>query len=544
MPAWLPASVFLGWIFFVALRYIDDLDYWTHLAVGRQYAEDWQRFLRSPALIFSESTNEWPFQLMVYGLESLGSHPLVCVATALISALIFVPMVLRASSETGPLKRMLIFLFLVWVVVVVRFRFVPRPELLAYLLFTLALWLVFSWIEAPGKAKIFALLALLLLWFPLHPTLYIGVSLLLAVVIIMPGRGWWLRLWNAHKQRWMLGVTLPLLAILLYGVGRFALRIYFYLTSGGVLIGVTEMRPTWEFPDLFWKYLVGVLLAVVLSLLVEEGRWRRLLLLFVALLPGLIVVRNVPLTLIFMAFIAIEGVRKWTLPPWIEGIQRSFSGLFVLVILGSALYMVRLPYPAWGTGVHWEYFPRQAADYVLQERLPAPVFNDWGCGGYLNWRWQGTPRHFLDGHLGSKEIMSDHDRILDGVGYGSILERYGIRTILLQPFYLNSGRLHPVVRNLFSDRRWVLVDASDALVFVRTTDQNGLTALPVEAGWQLVLRQADRLGRLDPNMNHLDFTRGIALLSLGRVDEARIAFRRGFDNFPELVDRYRMFKML
>lgn len=543
MSAWLPVSAFLGWVFFAALRYIDDPDYWTHLAVGREYAENWQRFLRSPTLVFSEAT-EWPFQLMVYGLESLGSHPLVCVATALVSTLIFVPLVWHASSGTEPLKRLLLFLFLVWVVMVVRFRFVPRPELLAYLLFTLALWLVFSWLETPGKAKIFALLALLLLWFPLHPTLYIGVSLLLAVVIIMPGRGWWLRLWNASKKRWVIGLALPLLALLLYGVGRFALRIYFYLTSGGILIGVSEMRPTWEFPDLFWKYLVGVLLAVVLSLLVAEGRWRRLLLLFLAILPGLIVVRNIPISLLFMAFVAIEGVRRWTLPPWIQGTQRLLPGLFVLVLLGSALYMVRSPYPAWGIGVHWEYFPRQAADYIVQQHLPAPVFNNWGCGGYLNWRWQGEPKPFLDGRLGSKEIMSDHDRILDGDGYAQILDRYGIRTILLQPFYENSGRLHPVVRTLFADRRWVLVDASDALIFVRTTDQNGLTALPAEAGWQLVLRQADRLGRLDPNMNHLNFTRGIALLSLGRVDEARIAFRNGFAQAPELTERYRIFKTL
>lgn len=544
MSAWLPASAFLGWVFFVALRYIDDLDYWTHLAVGREYAEDWQRFLHSPTLIFSEGTTEWPFQLMVYGLESLGSHPLVCVATALLSTLIFVPIVLRASSGAEPLKRLLLFLFLVWVVVVVRFRFVPRPELLAYLLFTLALWLVFSWIETPGKAKIIALLALLLLWLPLHPTLYIGVSLLLAVVIIMPGRGWWLRLWNARKERWVLGLALPLLALLLYGVGRFALRIYFYLTSGGILIGVTEMRPTWEFPDLFWKYLVGVLLAVVLSLLVEEGRWRRLLLLFIALLPGLIVVRNVPLTLLFMAFVAIEGARRWTLPPWIQGTQRLLPGLFVLVLLGSGLYMMRLPYPAWGTGVHWEYFPRQAADYVVQQHLPAPVFNNWGCGGYLNWRWQGEPKPFLDGRLGTKEIMDDHDRVLEGDSHERILERYEIRTILLQPLYLNTGRLLPVVRVLFADRRWVLVDASDALVFVRAADQNGLTALPAEAGWQQVLRQADRLGRLDADMRHLDFTRGMALLALGRVDEARTAFRHGFENAPELTERYRMFKAL
>lgn len=551
ITGWLPGLAFLCWVFLVALRYIDDFDYWTHLSLGRNYAATWQLFSSSPSLLLSERTISWPFQLMVYGLESLGSHPLVCLATALLAAFTFAPLAWRASTDPEPLKGLFLLLFLVWIVLVVRFRFVPRPELLAYLLFTLALCLLFSWIERPTKVKLFGLLALLLAWLPLHPTLYIGTPLLLAIVIILPGRGWWLRLWHSQLKRWgrrgrwmLLSLVLPLLALLLYGVGRFALRIYSYLTSGGVLIEITEMRPTWEFPDLLWKYLLALLLATILSSLVKEGRRRRLILLSLALLPGIIVVRNVPLSLIFMAFIAIEGVRGWSLPPRLKKAQYLLAALFVLTLLASGIYLVRMPYPAWGTGVHWEYFPRQAAEYVVQQHLPAPVFNNFDCGGYLNWRWQGAPPAFLDGRLGSKEIMSDHDQVLEGDGYERILKRYGIKTILLQPFYLNNGRLLPVVRMLLSDREWVLVDASDALIFVHTAELKGLTSLSTGAGWQLVLRQADRIGRLDSDMSHLQFSRGIALLSLGRLDEARSAFRQGFEQNPELTERYRSFKAL
>lgn len=543
MTKWLPGFVFLSWVFIVALRHINDFDYWTHLALGRYYAEGWERFLHSPTLLFSESTNGWPFQVMIHGLEALGSHPLVCVATAGMATLVFVPLVWRASTGVDTTQRFLFLLFLVWIVTVVRFRFTPRPELLAYLLFSLGLWLVFSLIEKPGKTKIIALLALLLVWLPLHPTLYIGAPLLLAVAVIMPGREWWLRLWLTARQ-WVLWLALPLVALLLYGVGRFALRIYSYMAAGGVLVEVTEMRPTWEFPDLLWMYLVGVLFAAGLSVLAKEGRRRRLCLLLIALLPGLIVVRNVPLTMIFMAFVAIEGARGRPLPPQIQVGARQFAVLYVLILLGSSITIARLPSPAWGTGVQWEYFPRQAAEYVAQQHLPAPIFNNWDCGGYLNWRWQGTPVPFLDGRLGSKEIMTDHDRILEADDYAGILDRLGIRTILLQPFYQNSGRLLPVVRLLLADRRWILVDASDALVFVRAADLNGLAPLSGQAGWQLVLLQADRIGRLEPDKPHLDFTRGMALLALGRIVDARSAFLRGFEQAPELTDYYRMFKSL
>lgn len=543
-PAAIFAGLFLSWVFFVALRHIDDFDYWTHLAVGRLYVEDWSRFLRTPTLLFSAQTSGWPFQVFLYGVEGLGSHTLVSFVTALVATLVLVPLVLRATVGTERSKGLLLLIFLLGFVAVARFRFVPRPELIAYLLFSFALWLVFSWVEAPGKAKLYGILAILLCWLPLHPSLYIGAPLILAVAVVMPGWGWWLRLWQGKKNWLALGLILLIVAFLLFGVARFALQIYSYLSSGGLLSGVTEMRPTWEFHDLLWKYLAMVVLAAGLSILAPEGRWRRLFLLFLALVPGLIVVRNVTLSLIFIAFIAIEGVRIWPLPSRVQGEQRFLAGLLILSLTATGIYLARLPYPAWGPGVHWEYFPRQAAEYVAQQHPAAPVFNNWDSGGYLNWRWHGNPEVFLDGRLGSKEIMDDHDRVLEGDDYERILDRHGSRTILLQPFYLNSGRLLPVVRNLLSDRRWSLVDASDALVFVRTADLNGVTPLPAEAGWQLVLRQADRLGRLDPDMLHLEFTRGLAFLALGRVDEARRAFQRGFELAPELTERYRMFKIL
>lgn len=542
--AWIPGSVFLVWVFFAALRQIDDPDYWTHLFVGRLYAQDWQRFLRDPALIFSDRIAEWPFQIMVYALESFGSHPLVCYATALLVTLILLPLVRRATVPLEPAKGLLLLLFLVGVVWVARFRFVPRPELLAYLLFSLALWLVYAWLERPDKAQLFGVLALLLCWRSVHASIYVGAPLLLAVAVVIPGRAGWERLWQQKTNRRSLLVALPIVGLLLYGVVRFLLTIIPFLGSGGLLSGVTEMRPTWEFPELFWPYLAVVIVAVVLAGLLPEGRYRRFFLLGLALVPGLLAARNVALSLIFMAFVAVEGARAWPLPAWLRSAQRALSILVLLVLFGSGVYMVRMPSPAWGAGVQWEYFPRRAATYVVQQHLPAPVFNNWDCGGYLNWQWQGAPAPFLDGRLGSKDLLDDHDRILEADGYEEILARRGFATLLIQPFYLNSGRLLPVVGRLLGDRRWSLVDASDALVFVRTAELNGRTPLTADAGWQLVLRQADRLGRLDSNMHHLEFTRGMALLALGRGEDARRAFHRGFAAAPELTDSYRMFKGL
>lgn len=536
---WALGGFFSLWVFFISLRRIYDFDYWTHLAMGRHFLAQGLTFFLSPANFFASRYITWPFQVMVYGVYDIGSHPLVSIMVALLAAAIFLPLLLRLLPRQELSKSLLLLFFLAALAATALFRFVPRPELLSYLFFTVAMALTCSWAEKPSWRKLFAVAIILLLWKPLHPTLYIGGPLVLLTGVLLSDWRQWLR-WRGAGHKILLAAMLAAAIPLLYLAGRFAFFVYSLLGSGGVLAGVVEMRPTWHFPWVFGQFLAVTALAAALAALVPAGRWTRLGLILLAFLPGLLVVRNVPLTLFFMAFMAVEGLRPWTPPRWVDGRRRLWAAAVLTLCIGLGGYQFARTDNPWGVGAQWELYPKEAARHFQTANRPAPVFNNWDWGGYLLWAWEKNPLPFMDGRFGgNKTKMGDYERILDGADHQQLLDQYGINTILLRPFYPDSGRLHPVIAKLLFDPRWVLVDASDALLFVRDTELPHGQGLAPKEGWSLILRLADVLERTDPSDHpHLDFTRSLAYMGFGDFASAQQMFQRGAQHFPEIARQY------
>jgi tetratricopeptide (TPR) repeat protein len=88
-------------------------------------------------------------------------------------------------------------------------------------------------------------------------------------------------------------------------------------------------------------------------------------------------------------------------------------GLARLLLLGGTLLLVmtRCGDLAWnryylfagqlslfGTGVTW-WYPEQATAFLLRERLPRNIFNDFNQGGYLTWRIGPEYPDYVDGRL-------------------------------------------------------------------------------------------------------------------------------------------------
>ena len=188
-------------------------------------------------------------------------------------------------------------------------------------------------------------------------------------------------------------------------------------------------------------------------------------------------------------------------------------------------------------GIEWGNFPRDAAAYVKDARLPGPIFNNWDCGGYLLWAWNGKPLPFLDGRLGATQKLQDHDAIVDATGPAETIEKYGFRTILFQPLYYNSGRIVPAVYYFLSHAEWRLVWAGDALVFAKRGD-TAVRELDPSAAWSAILKQSRARVQLHDDAPHLLYTQGIALFQLGLWDEGRRMFQQAQQSHPELKEQY------
>jgi len=530
--------------FVVCLRKIGDFDYWTHLALGRAYWQAGSVSIPEPFILSllgqPVRETEWLFQLILYPLHVLGSHEAISIFVALLAAAALYVLAMALPSGIGTGTGMAAGAYLVATAVAVQIRFVPRPEALACLLLALALMVARAWCRAPGRSRLLALAGIFAIWVPLHITWTIGAVLVLATVLSRPHLGFWRDQLATGAGR--LFVAMVSLAALLgsYRAAQFGLQVLGHLRPGSALAGITEMRPLWEFQSLLLRCGAVAVLGLICSWGERDGRIGRLIVWTLAAAAGLYVVRNVAMALLAMVPGALAGLSshdRW-LSGRRQGVVAALSLVVVIVLMTGSL---RNREAAWGAGVDWPLFPRDAARFVRQHPAAGTILNNWDCGGYLDWDWNGRPPTFLDGRLGAPDVVAAHDAIVDGTDPAAAVARFGISTILMQPLYFNSGRIVPGLFWLLQNPDWLPVHASDAVVFMRRPLPAGVSPLTPADVWRSLQHHIELLAPGMPDRPHLSYSRAVAAFFGGNGSIARLALGEGMRQHPELLEAYRPF---
>lgn len=532
--------------FVTCLRTIADLDYWTHLALGRTFVTARTIFVAEPflgspsprppaprgleALLTAMTlSSEWPFQVFLFGFREAAGDVGVSVLIAVLAAAAGALLSTALLSEARPARAALGAAFVAGAMSVARFRFSPRPEAACAVLLAVVLLLASRWARRPRWTLLVAIVAVLLAWRPVHPTWTLGATF---AALGMASRG---AVDFVRRQPLVLRIGLLGVAFLaLRGAASFAWFVAREIRDGGLLAQVTEMRSTWEFPSVLWPFASVAAAGAVLAWGAPAGRWRRVGVWAAALVTGLVVVRNVAFAALAMVPGALEGLSSFP-PRSARARLLAPAGPVVLAVL--LVLALRDRDPPWGAGVDWRGLPRQSAEFVKTSGVPFPVFNTWDQGGYLDWAWNGEPRTFADGRLHDAAALADHDSVMSG-SPGAVLERRGFRTVLLQPLFRNSARIAPAVFWFTSNPGWRLVHASDALVFTVAPLPPGVSELPRREAWRVVSRYADLLAEQNEWPPHVEFTRAIALLELGDARAALAAYERGVRAAPVVARQY------
>lgn len=530
------AAIFLVLVFIGSLRKISDFDYWTHLSVGRYYITNYKAVLTNPSELFSNA--EWLFQFFIYPIFMIGSDEGVSFAVALLSSLVFLPLISYVYRYKETYKIAYGYFYLGLIFYLISFRFVPRPEIIAYAIASFVLFMSLRWADQPNLKTFCFILSGFALWVPLHPSWHIGSILISFLILLFTDKRVWIRLFEGKTGKIVLLFSAMIILASLYYSIKFAVFVFENLMNQGMLAQITEMRPVWEFPDIALFYLVVVVISVLFCFMGERKRLTRLLFILVTTFLGSIVVRNVALAVIFMAPLALQSLSENRPNVWLMRKSRLLAGAVLLSIALLTVAKVNDDNPPWGMGVEWEWFPRDAAAYVKERGLPSEVFNNWDCGGYLVWAWENGPAVFMDGRLGVKAKVEDYDQILLGQSVAPLFEKYSINTVLTQSIYVNDGRIFPLVQRLMFDPEWKLIRATDALVFVRKAQIGQAPELPTAEAWKLVLRQAENLAKHDPDAEHLEFTRATAYFNLGDRNRALQSFKAGAGKFPAVAQQY------
>lgn len=511
---------------------MESFDFWTHLDLARSALRSLQdqghSFL---SLLQGKGFYGSLGSLIIYGFYQFFGEHVITLLTMAASGLIFLPFCLQLGRAVRPDRHLFLALILLSVAVV-RFRYLPRPELFGYIIYAWLTFLLLRYRREPSLSRIVLCICGLAVWFYLHITWTMGLLFLGLNFLHQPRTDYLLRLWNSRRGRFLAAVLLVGTAFVGWKGAKFLFYLVKNMEGGQVLNLVNEMQPTWGYPSVFCWYLVASLLALVLIWCSSDRKWLGFVSWCLAFAVGAYVERNVAMATLGMLSFALIGNRSVR---WQSYVPPAANLVVALLLLAGTFFWFE---PRVGYGVAWPLFPRDSARFVINNHLPAPIFNNWDGGGYLRWAWDGHPRHFMDGTLFSAERLKIHDAVINGQNL-AFLRTNNFQTLVLQGSYCDSGRIYPVVPWLFFDPDWKLVFAGDALVFTKKSVP--VAGLSASAGWTALLARLDYIQASGVDQPHYYYSKGATYVAMGDGESARKMFAKAVSRQPQLRGFYRRY---
>ena len=181
----------------------------------------------------------------------------------------------------------------------------------------------------------------------------------------------------------------------------------------------------------------------------------------------------------------------------------SFIVLSVLTIFRSIYYPIGLS--TW-FGFGYGYMcPVEEANYIEKHFSDKRILNDYGIGGYLNWRFYPSIKIFLDPRYGpfvKTGVYEDYRKFEVGRTFKQFIDKYGFDVAIMRFKYRNA------VRNLIASPGWqVAYYGKVAVVFIK----KGSVSTPEET------YKTEPVSRFDDLKNFLQ-ARKVLLFSLSIRD--------------------------
>ena len=382
-------------------------------------------------------------------------------------------------------------------------RITPRADMFTVVLFTAFLSLLWQQHET-GKSRLWLLPLLMIAWVNLHLGFVAGLALLGGYVLVEALELSWLAERGAAIDRlrrawpWLLAAAAAtVINPWGWGIYRALFRQEAAMAAHSQAIGEwvsvplnwTAAAATFSLRNsggAFFMLLLLVACAVIAALFQRQ-------LGAAALLMGatFLGTRHVRLQALFAVIVVIVGGSVFAYladavkSKVADGRIRSMlavTGSCLIVILAcvrsydlvtNRTYLEGTHIATFGTGLSW-WFPENAAAFVLQEKIPGQVFNDYDEGGFLTWRLGPKYRNYIDGRAipFGAELLKHTNELMqsppDSPLWQQEAERYNINTIIVSLGRYDGLQFFPVLPQFCSSETWrpVYLDETSA-VFVR-----------------------------------------------------------------------------
>ncbi len=474
-------------IFILAAQPITDPDFWWHLKTG-QYIFETRSIPHTDifsSLRFGSEwiTHEWLSEVFMYSVfRKAGYGGLIVVFSLVITAAFWIAYQRCRHLAGHPYVAGLALLLgaaatlPVWGV---------RPQMFSLLFASIFISFLDRYLRREEMPSIWWLVPLMILWVNMHAGFALGL-VLIALAIVGLLLDWFLLRDDSFTEAWRR--TRRLFGLLIICVAAVCLnpngaRLFSYPLE--TLFSRSMMRyiEEWKSPDFHeasFQALALLILATFSALALSNRRPRpaQLLVLAATAWAALRSGRNVA----FFALVAMpllaenswnwltsQSWGRWLATPEKSGpdnastLKLALNVLLVgIVLAASALAVVNAV--AKQPATELQEFPAAAVDFILAERPPQPIFNEYVWGGYLIWRLYPDYRIYIDGRADvyGDKLVEEFLEVRDGKpNWRGPLENHGIRTVLIKP----DAALASLLRE---DSRWRKVfEDKQSVVFVR-----------------------------------------------------------------------------
>lgn len=505
----LPLAPLLAVVISLTLSYLWNEDFWWYLTSGRAILQQGGIPSGDPFLYTSGEGNGWVFHswlwtVLVALLERLAGLGGVVLFHGLVAVVLVCLLYTTARSDRLGLGNAL---FVTLFLATLRHRLCGKAEVATWLMLVLFYLLLerktaFTWRRGA------ALGGLQLLWANLHGGYPLGIF----ITLCYSAGGWY----EARRSRsgaspssaapsypplWF-PVVLFLISVLDPRMFRERLAPFLLMagseqvqpTGGSGSLLILEWRSPFSAslgdPSLPWLYLLAVGAGLVTFLM--AGRWSVPRLLFFAGMAylGATAIRHLPGLSLAAALVGLSNLstrqsragapraqrrRKRTAPkrawaPWLY--IGATAGLAVALVASAvALRIARSGFEGGQSASFFTVRPAiaspAAADFILEQDLPGPIFNDYQLGAYLSARLYPRHRLFIDSRVLDPSVVVRYTRMVESAARWRQAEsRYGFRTAVLGNY--SKTLRSPLGEALKSDPRWRLAYVDPlAAIFVK-----------------------------------------------------------------------------
>jgi tetratricopeptide (TPR) repeat protein len=216
-------------------------------------------------------------------------------------------------------------------------------------------------------------------------------------------------------------------------------------------------------------------------------------------------------------------------------------GIWTHDLISDRAYLLAAEDTLFGAGLSKSY-PENAVKFILRERLPGNIFNDYDLGGYLAFRLGPQYPDYVDGRaIPFLEVMFEQREVMrhppDSEAWREEADRRGINTLI---FWLARSRTSVPLRQFCTSQAWKLVYLDDvAAIFVRNRPENAqvLNRLQIDCakvGFKppaTLIADTSFRGRAE--LFNFYANAGSILYRLSHNSEAEVALDRALAIFPD-----------